>query len=380
MFRIGIFKALQPVKHGLRRASYSSLWNEQRNATLRTIYAPFSKLTKDSPQYNALAESGRVWEDYFQPGDSERYGYSKLQKLHTPLLKEIDNQRVSLWTPRSRMSHSLIAEYAHQSVFIENNRLLLKHSCLVDKRLKNAVPDLALPASNLSKMALPDAHSLLPNEDASQVAELRNHIVASRWVTDAALRNTKSGLSEDEIQCLSALLLRDTSGEKVYNSGWGGRVALGDYRQAPIQVKSNPLTIFPYHLEVPACMRRFIQWRDRVTREKRLHPLIVACHATVYFLHIHPFFDGNGRMSRLLMQDYMVRHGYAPVVMRDLDREEYLRMIKSAQEGNPEELVYTVLATQLEQLKRFGLSKWASSESEYVCLFKDIGYQSIKLC
>ncbi|KAL7962945.1 fido domain-containing protein [Trichoderma compactum] len=372
MFRVSVFKSLQSVNHGLRRAAYLSSWNEQRNDILRKIYSPFSKLVKDSPEYNALAESGRVWEDYFQPGDSERYGYVKLQKLHTPLLKEIDNQRASLWTPRSRMFHSLIAEYAHQSCFIENNRLLLKHSCLMDKRLKTAVPDLALPAASLSRIALPDAQSLLPNADASQVAELRNHIVASRWVTDAALRSTKSGLWEHEIQCLSALLLRDTSGEKLYNSGWGGKVAVGDYRQAPIQVKSSPLTIFPYHLEVPACMRRFIQWRDRVTREGRLHPLIVACHATVYFLHIHPFFDGNGRVSRLLMQDYMVRHGYAPVVIRDLDREEYVRMIRSAQEGDPEELVYTVLTTQLEQLGRFGLSKWASRESENICLFRDV--------
>lgn len=267
------------------------------------------------------------------------------------------------------MFHSLIPEYAHQSVFIEHNRLLLKHSCLMNQRLKHAVPDLALPAGNLSQIALPNVHYLFPDEDPSQVAELRNHILASRWVTDVALRSTKSGLSEDEIRCLAALLLRDTSSEKLYNSGWGRKVALGDYRQAPIQAKSSPLTIFPYHLEVPACMRRFIHWQDRVTREERLHPLIVACHATVYFLHIHPFFDGNGRVSRLLMQDYMIRHGYAPVVIRDLDREEYVRMIRSAQEGDPEELVYTVLTTQLEQLRRFRLSKWTPSKPEYLCLF-----------
>ncbi|KAJ4864639.1 hypothetical protein T069G_01169 [Trichoderma breve] len=212
MFRTSVFKSLKPVKSGLRQSAYLSSCNGQRNEILREIYAPFSKLVKDSPEYNALAESGRVWEDYFQPGDSERYGY--LQRLHMPLLKEIDNQRVSLGTPRSRMFHSLVPEYAHQSVVIENNRLLLKHSYLMDERLKNAVPDLALPATSLSQIALPDAHSLLPNEDASQAAELRNQIVASRWVTDTALRSTKSGLSEDEIRCLSALLLRDTNGKE----------------------------------------------------------------------------------------------------------------------------------------------------------------------
>lgn len=180
------------------------------------------------------------------------------------------------------MFHSLVAEYAHQSVFIENNRLLLKHSQLIGKYLENSIVELAMTAGGLSQITLPDALSMLPNEDPSQVAELRNHIVASRWVTETAMRNPKaSGVSEDELRCLSALVLRDTSGEKLYKSGWGGKVAVGDYRPAPIQVKSNPLTIFPYHLEVPACMGRFIRWRDRGSLEGSLHPLIVACHAAV---------------------------------------------------------------------------------------------------
>jgi len=58
----------------------STVPNERLNLLLK-IYEPFSKLDKDSIEYRELSESGKVWEDYFQPGDSERYGYLKAQKV-----------------------------------------------------------------------------------------------------------------------------------------------------------------------------------------------------------------------------------------------------------------------------------------------------------
>ena len=100
-------------------------------------------------------------------------------------------------------------------------------------------------------------------------------------------------------------------------------------------------------------MSRFIQWRDRVHLGKSLHPLIFACQMLAYFLHIHPFPDGNGRVSRMIMHDYMVRQDYLPVVMPRLQRHEYPEMIKDVQDGNPDELVGRVLTTQLEELVTF---------------------------
>ncbi|ETR98193.1 hypothetical protein M419DRAFT_12017 [Trichoderma reesei RUT C-30] len=273
-----------------------------RDALLRRVYAPFAGLAKGSPEYTALAQSGRVWEDYFQPADSDRYGYIKLQQQHADTLDNIDDWKRSIK---------------------------------------------AMPSSTTIR-------SLVPY----QLAELRNHIIASHWVTEAALRNPgTAGIAEDEIRCLSAVLLKDTRSEVIYKHAWGKRVLLGDYRSTPIGVKSNPLRIFPYHDEVPACMRRFTQWRDKVTRERRLHPLIAACQMTAYFLHIHPFLDGNGRVSRLLMQDYMVRHGYVPVVIQGLDRRRYIDMISRAQDGKPDDFVTTILRTELEELKTLELRK-----------------------
>jgi Fic family protein len=244
-------------------------------------------------------------------------------------------------------------------VAIEDNKLHLGRAGTLNDHLESFLPNLtSMTTHELSHTSLPDVRPLCPHADASQLAELRNHIIASHWVTEAALRNPgTAGIAEDEIRCLSAVLLKDTRSEVIYKHAWGKRVLLGDYRSTPIGVKSNPLRIFPYHDEVPACMRRFTQWRDKVTRERRLHPLIAACQMTAYFLHIHPFLDGNGRVSRLLMQDYMVRHGYVPVVIQGLDRRRYIDMISRAQDGKPDDFVTTILRTELEELKTLELRK-----------------------
>jgi hypothetical protein len=255
--------------------------------------------------------------------------------------------------PERSIIEKMIAEYAHQSVQIEDNRLLLRDSIIISDYLSSTFlqeEDLnSLSADELCKTALPDLHSLLPDADPSQVAELRNHIIACYWVASKALQSLDiPRLDEGEVKCLSALIVKGTYSEALYSHGWGKRITPGEYRQTPIAARSNPLRIFPYHLEVPVLMQRFFEWRND---KKHLHPLIMACQTTVYFLYIHPFPDGNGRVSRLIMQDSMTRHGYVPVSMLGIERDEYLRMIREAQDGDPSDFVFATVSTQLDVMR-----------------------------
>ncbi|KAK0714519.1 fic/DOC family protein [Lasiosphaeris hirsuta] len=331
----------------------------QRVALLQHVYAPFAGLEKGSPEYEQLAASGRVWEDYFQPGDSKRYQYDSMQKIFEPILKEIDDLKHSMGLPERSIIESLVAEYAHQSVWIEDNMLHLGDSMIINDYLVSTFlgqSDLgSMSARELSKAALPNLQFMLPNADPSQHAELRNHIVACHWVAKKAMQSLSTpGLDESEVKYLSSLIVKDTDSKAVYSAGWGKRVKLGDYRQTPIAAKSNPLRIFPYHVEVPALMKRFFEWRNT---KKHLHPLILACQATAYFLFVHPFLAGNGRVSRLVFQDALIRQGYIPVSLRGVVRDGYLGMIRDAQDGDPSEFVAKILSTQLDAMHTFRARK-----------------------
>ena len=62
--------------------------------------------------------------------------------------------------------------------------------------------------------------------------------------------------------------------------------------------------------DTPFEMQTLIKWTSQTLEDKSFHPLIIAAVFTVVFLAIHPFQDGNGRLSRLLSTLIMLKSGY----------------------------------------------------------------------
>ncbi|MBI4650143.1 Fic family protein [Candidatus Desantisbacteria bacterium] len=60
----------------------------------------------------------------------------------------------------------------------------------------------------------------------------------------------------------------------------------------------------------PKEMQELIEWTQETLKEKKYHPLIIAANFLVEFLKIHPFQDGNGRLSRILTNLILLKEGY----------------------------------------------------------------------
>lgn len=71
--------------------------------------------------------------------------------------------------------------------------------------------------------------------------------------------------------------------------------------------------------DTPRRMEELIAWLDEQGLEKQLHPLLVVAIFIVVFLEIHPFQDGNGRLSRILTTLLLLRAGYAYVPYSSLE-------------------------------------------------------------
>ncbi|PKN41024.1 MAG: Fic family protein [Deltaproteobacteria bacterium HGW-Deltaproteobacteria-18] len=63
--------------------------------------------------------------------------------------------------------------------------------------------------------------------------------------------------------------------------------------------------------DTPRRMRELLDWTQATLGTRSLHPLLVIGIFTVAFLAIHPFQDGNGRLSRILTTLLLLRCGYA---------------------------------------------------------------------
>ena len=80
--------------------------------------------------------------------------------------------------------------------------------------------------------------------------------------------------------------------------------------------------------ETPQRMAELVTWARSALIDKALHPLLVTAVFTVVFLEIHPFQDGNGRLSRALTTLLLLRSGYAYVLYSSLES-----IIENSKEG-----------------------------------------------
>lgn len=71
--------------------------------------------------------------------------------------------------------------------------------------------------------------------------------------------------------------------------------------------------------DTPRLMTELVTWTTKALEEKALHPLLVGAVFTVVFLEIHPFQDGNGRLSRILTTLLLLRAGYTYVPYSSLE-------------------------------------------------------------
>ena len=89
--------------------------------------------------------------------------------------------------------------------------------------------------------------------------------------------------------------------------------------------------------DTPRLMGELVAWLNAVREEKRLHPLITICVFTVVFLEIHPFQDGNGRLSRILTTLLLLQANYAYVPYSSLEsvieqsKESYYLALRQTQ-------------------------------------------------
>ena len=89
--------------------------------------------------------------------------------------------------------------------------------------------------------------------------------------------------------------------------------------------------------ETPARMAEAVAWMRSSLQARQLHPLLVIALFTVVFLEIHPFQDGNGRLSRILTTLLLLRAGYAYVPYSSLEsvvehsKERYYLALRQTQ-------------------------------------------------
>jgi len=116
-------------------------------------------------------------------------------------------------------------------------------------------------------------------------------------------------LSEGSIKHLHKELLKYAEKDKLHRGDYKkieNKVEMIDARGKSIGILFD--TTLAYL--TPKEMQELVEWTQNAFTEKKYHPLLIIGNFIVEFLAIHPFQDGNGRLSRILTNLLLLKNGY----------------------------------------------------------------------
>jgi len=127
----------------------------------------------------------------------------------------------------------------------------------------------------------------------------------------------------------------------------------GKYRNCPLSISlenGKEATVCDPFL-IPDEMNKFFNW---LLTEKNEHSLIIAAEAHNKFVEIHPFYDGNGRTGRLIMNLILMNKGYVPIIIKPYKRtENYDNTIISWRNGNKDDFYIFIADCEIESLEEY---------------------------
>jgi Fic family protein len=125
-------------------------------------------------------------------------------------------------------------------------------------------------------------------------------------------------LNENHVKQLHQILLQYSQKDEWHRGGYkthANSVAAFDEDGVQIGIVFETATPF----DTPRLMAALLQWVDDEREKAVLHPLLIIAIFVVVFLEIHPFQDGNGRLSRVLTTLLLLQAGYAYVPYSSLE-------------------------------------------------------------
>lgn len=130
----------------------------------------------------------------------------------------------------------------------------------------------------------------------------------------------------------------------------------GKYRSVQVEIGGSQFKP-PGPESVPGEMKRFGEWLQRASVPDRLFELddalLAVAAAHTWFVSIHPFIDGNGRVSRLLMNLFLMRYTFPIAVIAREDRIRYYDALETSQSSDLGPLVQLVTECLEESLEEY---------------------------
>lgn len=221
----------------------------------------------------------------------------KIQKRIDDKLKLLNSFRPLPSSAVNKLKEQFEIEMTYNSNAIEGNSLTLKETYLVINE-----------------------GMTIKGKPLKDHLEAKSHKEALDYLYSLVESGKNNTVSERFIRSLNQIVMQNIDKEwagKYRNSG----VIIGGADHKP-----------PEALEIPRLMQNLIKWVG--DNKKKMHPVEMAGILHHKLVFIHPFFDGNGRTSRLTMNIILMQSGFPLVIVLKNDRKRYYRFLSLADKGD----------------------------------------------
>lgn len=266
-------------------------WNIPENAL-----KPVDKRTIKPDNNNFIID---LDDDYFDEVDN--------------LKKELDSKRPLPKETLKSLRESINLEWTYNSNGIEGNTLTLRETQVVLEGIT------------------------IGGKSIKEHLEAINHEHAILYLDD--LVKDKNPINEWNIKSIHQLILKGIDNDNA-----------GQYRKENVTIK-GAVHVPPDYLQLPELMEKLI---INYNTWNKYHPIIKASLLHGELVKIHPFVDGNGRTSRLLMNLDLMNSGYLPVIIKKESRLKYYEALDKAHTtDNYTDFVKLVNKLEVEMLKKY---------------------------
>lgn len=195
-----------------------------------------------------------------------------------------------------------------------------------------------------------EGEKLDPDEVRSSIARRLGMDIAGLIPSDRNVDGVVEMLLDATSKCNAPLTAARLCGWQaaLFPTGYSGmyKIVVGKWRDdadGPMQVVSGPEGRKKVHYEAPAAerlpaeMKNFLKWFDQ---EKSTDPIIKAGIAHLWFVTIHPFADGNGRIARAIADMQLARAENSPQRFYSMSseiraqRNAYYGILETTQKGD----------------------------------------------
>jgi excisionase family DNA binding protein len=210
---------------------------------------------------------------------------------------QLDSHRPLSDAILNRLHRNMEIEYTYNSNAIEGNTLTLRETQLV---IREGVT--------------------INGKRLNDHLEAKNHPKAIEYIESLAKQ-------KDIVR-----ILQEKDVLKIHELIFSGILEnAGNYRNCQVYIEGSDQSP-PSAFEIPDLMKQLLQWLNNNPEELRPIELAAVFHHKL--LSIHPFDDGNGRVSRLLTNLLLINNGYTLTTIKRIDRKKYYDTLQKADRGN----------------------------------------------